>query len=458
LSAQFLKLLTKNKKMKKYIAVLVLFIVASCSNGQNKTDHQEIAKRILVLLQKNEYSKVVEYFDSTYATRLTSEKLEKAWKSVINLVGGYVKTNEIRDSSISNFLIVVQRCEFEKKVINLKIVFNLQGKIVNFSVLPDHQVDKYEVPGYYDSTRVEEIEVEVISGEYHLPGTLSVPKTGTKFPVVVFVHGSGANDRDETVNATKMFKDIALGLSTKGVAALRFDKRNKVYEGKSPLLRSIPTVKEETIDDVIAAVKSLKNYSSIDTNRIFLLGHGFGGMLLPRIAKELPNLAGLFMMASNAGNLEDVFYNETVYLLSLDSMTEKKGLYLDSLRKQVETVKHLKSTSINDSTVPDKLVHFPKTYWVDLNNYHQTEVAKGLKLPVYILQGERDYQLPMKDFETWKKELSQKKNVVFKSYPKLNHLFIEGTGKGTPLEYDRKGNVAPYVIDDLVNWIVKRDK
>ena len=43
--------------------------------------------------------------------------------------------------------------------------------------------------------------------------------------------------------------------------------------------------------------------------------------------------------------------------------------------------------------------------------------------------------------------------MEFKSYPKLNHFFIEGEGKSTPSEYDKVGHVAEYVIEDIAGWI-----
>jgi hypothetical protein len=72
-----------------------------------------------------------------------------------------------------------------------------------------------------------------------------------------------------------------------------------------------------------------------------------------------------------------------------------------------------------------------------------------------VLQGERDYQVTMQDFERWKTALSGRKNVEFKSYPKLNHLFIDGDGKSIPSEYEKVGHVAAYVIEDIAGWIRK---
>ncbi|MCK4235833.1 MAG: prolyl oligopeptidase family serine peptidase [Candidatus Krumholzibacteria bacterium] len=106
-------------------------------------------------------------------------------------------------------------------------------------------------------------------------------------------------------------------------------------------------------------------------------------------------------------------------------------------------------------TTPDTSLPFgvPARYWLSLRGYNPPKEAKSLKQPILILQGERDYQVTMKDFERWMAALSSRKNVEFKAYPKLNHLFIEGDGKSSPDEYQTPGHVAEIVINDIANWI-----
>ena len=81
--------------------------------------------------------------------------------------------------------------------------------------------------------------------------------------------------------------------------------------------------------------------------------------------------------------------------------------------------------------------------------------AKALKTPLLILQGERDFQVTMDNFEAWKKALAGRPGVTFKTYPKLNHLFIEGEGKSTPADYEKPGHVAEAVIAEIAGWIKK---
>jgi hypothetical protein len=62
----------------------------------------------------------------------------------------------------------------------------------------------------------------------------------------------------------------------------------------------------------------------------------------------------------------------------------------------------------------------------------------------------------MEDFAGWAKALAGRRGATLKSYPKLNHLFAEGEGKATPAEYQKEGQVAKEVVDDIAGWIPKR--
>jgi fermentation-respiration switch protein FrsA (DUF1100 family) len=53
--------------------------------------------------------------------------------------------------------------------------------------------------------RQDEREMTIGSSEWVLPATLTVPAGTGPWPAVVLVHGSGPNDRDETVGANKPF-------------------------------------------------------------------------------------------------------------------------------------------------------------------------------------------------------------------------------------------------------------
>jgi hypothetical protein len=95
----------------------------------------------------------------------------------------------------------------------------------------------------------------------------------------------------------------------------------------------------------------------------------------------------------------------------------------------------------------------PAAYWRDLRDFIPHEAAKEIEAPLLVLQGERDYQVTMVDFGLWKKALTGKSNVTFKSYPALNHLFISGQGPSVPQEYKRPGHVDLQVVETLTAWL-----
>jgi dienelactone hydrolase len=80
-------------------------------------------------------------------------------------------------------------------------------------------------------------------------------------------------------------------------------------------------------------------------------------------------------------------------------------------------------------------------------------VAATLRLPMLVLQGERDYQVTMTDFAAWKQALGGRPSVMLKTYPALNHLFVAGSGPSLPAEYAARAHVDAAVIGDIADWI-----
>src|SRR5262245_61367881 len=103
-----------------------------------------------------------------------------------------------------------------------------------------------------DYARPEAFAEEEISfgEELALPGTLTTPKGGKPVAAVVLVHGSGPHDRDEDIYGTRVFKDLAWGLASRGIAVLRYEKVTKAhpYEWLAKYGENI-TLDNETTDD-----------------------------------------------------------------------------------------------------------------------------------------------------------------------------------------------------------------
>lgn len=285
-----------------------------------------------------------------------------------------------------------------------------------------------------------------------LPGLLTIPRNTTSFPIVILVHGSGPNDRDETIGPNKPLRDLAFGLASFGIASIRYDKRTLVYGEKIVSEGLKINLETEVLIDVTSAIRLAK---SIDGVRdIYIIGHSLGSMLSPKIASENNDVAGIVMMAGNARPLEDLIIEQYSYLFSHDGISEQEENALNDLKVQIDNLDNL-NQSPNDSTMNLPL-NLPVSYWKSLMDYNQLKEIKSVGARILILQGERDYQVTMQDFNLWKKALKTHENVDFKSYPKLNHLFLEGEGKSYPTEYQIESNIPQYVITDIANWIMDK--
>jgi pimeloyl-ACP methyl ester carboxylesterase len=230
---------------------------------------------------------------------LPAGTLADTWKGLSGQVGGFQKLTGARDEWAGQYHIGVVTCAFERANLDVRVVYDSAGKIAGLNMRPATAPPvPYAPPSYADRAAYTESDVTVGSDEWALPGTLTLPKGDGPFPALVLIHGSGPNDRDETIGPQKPFADLAAGLASRGVAVLRFDKRTKVYGAK--MAKADITVKDEVIDDAIAAVGTLRSNPHVERNRVFVLGHSLGGMLIPRIAAAEPSAAGFVVVAGAA--------------------------------------------------------------------------------------------------------------------------------------------------------------
>ena len=445
-------------------AASLLFLAAFAASQEPAPTEDALtvkARAFLTALQKGDYKLAVQDFDETMLKVSGPDKLETLWtKQLPAQVGAFKQQGPARREELQGYQIVLITCSFEKGLFDARVAFDKAGKIAGFGVVPTAPPAKYEPPAYADPSKFTETDVTVGSGEWALPGTLAMPKGTGPFPAVVLVHGSGPNDRDETLGPNKPFKDLAWGLATRGIAVLRYDKRSKVYGKKivsDPKLEAAMTVKDETIDDALAAAALLEKTKGVDPRRVFILGHSLGGYLMPRIAlaaKPL-NIAGFISMAGLTRELDDTILRQMTYLYGLagNTLTDEDKKKLEAIKADVARIKALTAADKGSTT---KILGAMPTYWLDVRGYNPPEMAKSVQKPMLILQGGRDYQVTTDDFENWKRALGGRKDVEFHLYPKLNHLFYEGEGQLVPLEYIQKhGSVASYVVADIANWIQK---
>jgi hypothetical protein len=276
--------------------------------------------------------------------------------------------------------------------------------------------------------------VVVGSAPYPLEATLALPNGSGPFPAVVLVHGSGPNDRDETVGANKIFRDLAAGLASAGIAVLRYDKRTLRYGDQ--LTRTL-TLDEEVVDDAVDAVRLLASRPEIDPRRVFVIGHSLGGLLAPEIAVRAGGVAGVVLLAPPARPPWDIVHAQMRYLRA------PRETLIAVERAIIE---------INFGGTPE-LLGIPFAYWRDWASRDGIAMARTFGKPVLVLHGDRDYQVTREDLAIWKTGLAGAKLVTFATFSGDNHLFIRRTGTPGPGEYKVPGHLDDRVIDRLIAFV-----
>lgn len=409
------------------LAVLILSAPHPMHGQQPATADRAI--QIVDLLVREQFDEVAGQFNAQMSAALPPAQLKTVWAGLVQQIGAFRARLDQRVQPAANGnTAVALGCQFERAALNVIVTFDAEGKISGLRMVP-RPVPSADAVAPPQGSRFTEEPLTVGSGEWALPGTLSLP--ANPIAAAILVHGSGPQDRDETIGANKPFRDLAWGLADRGVAVLRYEKRSHQYAGKLASISGM-TVQHEVIDDAVAAVARLRQHPPTARLPVIVIGHSLGATLAPRIAQGDPDVAGLVIMAGAVRPLMEVAREQLAYLASIappgSSVDQQQAL--DTLRRAA-----------------------PESYWKDLDAYHPAQVAATVKRPMLILQGERDYQVSMTDFELWRRALRGRSDVTFKSYPALNHLFMAGVGKSTPSEYLTAGHVADEVIEDIAAWI-----
>ena len=327
--------------------------------------------------------------------------------------------------------------------------------------------------------RSEEVTVRNERDEINLAGTLTLPEKGTKFPAVVMVTGSGAQNRDEEIMGHKPFFVIADYLTRNGIAVLRCDDRGTAASQGT----HATATNEDFATDTEAMVNYLRSRKEINAKKIGIIGHSAGGIIAFIVAAKDPSIAFVVSLAgagvrgdslmlkqveliSKSQGMPDAVWqgmkpsirNRYAILQQTDKTPEElqKELYADVTKtmspeqlKDLNTIQQL-SAQISSMT---------SSWYLHFMRYDPAQDLKKLKCPVLALNGEKDIQVDAAMNLTAIQERitgNGNKNVTVKAYPKLNHLF-QTCEKGTLAEYGQlEETINPEVLKDIIEWIRKQ--
>ena len=264
-----------------------------------------------------------------------------------------------------------------------------------------------------------------------LAGTLTYPvgygKQSKKKPIVVlFVSGSGQQNRDEEVFNHKPFFVIADYLARQGIATLRYDDR---ATGKSVGGDVKNATTKDFSRDALAGIDFLRSKKAF--SKVGILGHSEGGSIA-------------FMLGGQ---------KKVDFIVSLAGPTVKGDTLLAAQSNRIMSLSGQPATmTVEKYRQTAAAMNQPWLNW--FNDYDPANDIRQIRCPVFALNGDRDCQvISTLCLPAFHRLLPPSKKHLIKEYPSLNHLFQHCT-TGLPDEYSQiEETISPEVLQDIAQWV-----
>ncbi len=380
---------------------------------------------------------------------MTADTTERLRRQLTEGNGAFVGLGTPRpEAPIQGYRRIRVPLQFENGLLDMRVVFDTDEQVAGLFFVAHEP----EVAAAAEEAPVREIEVIVGDEATGLPGTLSIPEGAGPFPGVVLVHGSGPSNRDGRVGGVTPLRDLAWGLTQRGVVVLRYDKRSLARPESLTAAGAELTVQQVVIDDARLALDLLRRRDEVADTRIFVAGHSLGGHLAPRIAEATPRPAGMIVLAGNTLPLPEKIVAQVRYLAEVDGTIEPgEQRQLDQTAAAVASLR--RGIDEGSPVTAEASLGAPVGFWRDLERHDPPAIAAGLGLPIFVIQGGRDYQVTIEDFAGWRRSLDGSPAACLQLYPTLDHMLRAGEGPSRPTDYEAAGAVDEALLDDLANWI-----
>lgn len=418
----------------------LLPLSALASAGQSPTDQ---ARTLIEQLRAGRFEQAHERFDASMAKAVPLSALSQVWQQLETAFGTLQELGSVEVKDVNGTQVIRQHLRFERGTVAATTAVSADGTITGFHLAPVAEA----APEPAANAPFVEKPLQITAGPGPLGATLSLPKGNGPFPAVVLVHGSGPQDRDETIGPNKPFADIAHALATQGIAVLRYDKRT---QARPQDFANKVSLALETTDDAVAAAQLLKQQAGIDPARVFVLGHSQGGMVASRVATA-SQAAGAILFAAPARPILDLLREQNVHLLAQSPQipAEAATAHMAQLDAAIAALR-----SDPSATLP-ALPGLTGAYWQEVEAVDVVADTRASGLPTLLLQGGRDFQVVGADWQLLKAGLAGER-FTFHHYPALNHLGIAGEGLSSLTEYQTPGKVSEQLTGDIATWILSR--
>lgn len=102
-----------------------MLTLASCA----KPSATQLAEGMVDSMAKGDFASATKDFDATMQAALPAEKLGQSWAQVTAQIGAFKSRTGSREAQEAGYQMVYVTCQFEKTTMDIKVVFDKDGKI-----------------------------------------------------------------------------------------------------------------------------------------------------------------------------------------------------------------------------------------------------------------------------------------------------------------------------------------
>jgi pimeloyl-ACP methyl ester carboxylesterase len=266
-----------------------------------------------------------------------------------------------------------------------------------------------------------------------------------KVPVVLLHSGSGPTDRDG--NSTMLpgpndsLKMVAEGLARHGIASVRYDKR-AIGASALPIWKEENLRLDDYIGDAAAWLRKLR--ADPRFSRVLMAGHSEGAQIAAEACAQ--GGADACVLIAGTGRTMDEILREQLKDKLPPALVGESDDILASL-KQGKTV---------DKVPPPLMALYRpdvQPYLISAFQHDPRKAIAALKMPVLILQGTSDIQVPQDEAKLLSAAAPRAKLVIVEG---MNHL-LKIVGSDQALQQKSYTSpalpVAPQLIDALSSFV-----
>ncbi len=266
-----------------------------------------------------------------------------------------------------------------------------------------------------------------------LAGTLIAPAEGQ--PVVLIVPGSGPTDRDGNnpggVTAAP-YRLLAEALAARGIGSVRIDKRG-MFGSKAAVADPNAVTVTDYVSDVGAWVAAAR--AATGARCVWLMGHSEGGLVVLAAADKVAHVCGAILLAAPGEKFGDVIRKQ------LQANPANAPLLPDALAAiaRLEAGERVDIAGFHPA-LQGLFNPAVQGFLIDLFAYDPAALAAEVKLPMLIVQGGKDLQVPRSNGDALHAADPAARLVVV---PAMNHV-LKDVSADTP-----QANMAAYANPSL---------